>query len=156
MSREGRFAEVQHAENVKGTLKRIAVYFVREKGIVFGMLAIVIFGTLCGIFAPALQSNAIDIIAKSKIGNLSVTLIIMLTVYLLYSASQLLQGLISAKLSQRIVKRMREELFGKLMDLPFHYFHNGIPISALVIFRSSYHNRHGGGNALVLLAVSAA
>lgn len=121
MSREGRFAEVQHAENVKGTLKRIAVYFVREKGIVFGMLAIVIFGTLCGIFAPALQSNAIDIIAKSKIGNLSVTLIIMLTVYLLYSASQLLQGLISAKLSQRIVKRMREELFGKLMDLPVRY-----------------------------------
>lgn len=121
MSREGRFAEVQHAENVKGTLKRIAVYFVREKGIVFGMLAIVIFGTLCGIFAPALQSNAIDIIAKSKIGNLSVTLIIMLTVYLFYSASQLLQGLISAKLSQRIVKRMREELFGKLMDLPVRY-----------------------------------
>lgn len=121
MNRGQRFAEVQHAENIKGTLKRIAVYFVREKGIVFGMLTIVIFGTLCGVFAPALQSNAIDIIAKSKSGSLSATLILMLTVYLLYSASQLLQGLISAKLSQRIVRRMREELFGKLMDLPVRY-----------------------------------
>ena len=121
MNRGQRFAEVQHAENVKGTLKRIAVYFVREKAIVFGMLAIVIFGTLCGVFAPALQSSAIDIIAKSKSGNLSVTLIIMLAVYLLYSASQLFQSLISAKLSQRIVKKMREELFGKLLDLPVRY-----------------------------------
>lgn len=121
VNRGQRFAEVQHADNVKGTLKRIAVYFVREKGIVFGMLTIVIFGTLCGVFAPALQSDAIDIIAKSKSGSLSVTLILMLTVYLLYSASQLFQGLISAKLSQRIVRRMREELFGKLMDLPVSY-----------------------------------
>lgn len=121
VNRGQRFAEVQHADNVKGTLKRIAVYFVREKGIVFGMLTIVIFGTLCGVFAPALQSDAIDIIAKSKSGSLSVTLILMLTVYLLYSASQLFQGLISAKLSQRIVRRMREELFGKLMDLPVRY-----------------------------------
>lgn len=96
MNRGQRFAEAEHAENIKGTLKRIAVYFIREKGIVFVMLAIVIFGTLCGVFAPALQSSAVDIIAKSKGGDLSVTLILMLTVYLLYSASQLLQGLISA------------------------------------------------------------
>ncbi|MCI9544575.1 MAG: ABC transporter ATP-binding protein [Acutalibacter muris] len=40
---------------------------------------------------------------------------------MLYSASQLFQGLVSAKLSQRIVKRMREELFSKLMDLPVKY-----------------------------------
>ena len=121
MNRGQRFAEVQHAKDVKGTLKRIAMYFVREKAIVFGMLAIVIFGTLCGVFAPALQSSAIDIIAKNKSGDLSVTLIIMLAFYLLYSASQLFQALISAKLSQRIVRRMREELFGKLLDLPVRY-----------------------------------
>ena len=32
-----------------------------------------------------------------------------------------MQGLLSAKLSQRIVKHMREELFDKLMDLPIRY-----------------------------------
>lgn len=121
MNRGQRFAEVQHAENIKGTLKRIFSYFVKEKAMVFGMLAVVIFGTLCGIIAPGIQSNAIDIIAKSKNGNLMSTLILMSAVYLFYSGSQLLQGLISARLSQRIVSRMREEFFGKLMDLPVKY-----------------------------------
>lgn len=121
MNRNQRFAEVQHAENIKATLKRIATYFIKEKTIVFWMLLVVIFGTLCGVFAPSLQSNAIDIIAKSKTGNLMMTLAFMSAIYLLYSGSQLLQGLISARLSQRIVKRMREELFGKLVDLPVRY-----------------------------------
>jgi len=116
-----RFAEVQHAENMGATLKRISAYFVKEKVMVFCMLAVVIFGTLCGVYAPSLQSNAIDIIAKMKEGNLTQTLILMTAVYLLYSGGQLLQGLISAKLSQRIVKRMREELFDKMIDLPVRY-----------------------------------
>ena len=45
----------------------------------------------------------------------------MLALYLLYSFSNLLQGVLSAKLSQKVVKRMREELFGKLVDLPIRY-----------------------------------
>lgn len=121
MNRGQRFAEVQHAQNAGKTLKRITAYFVKEKKVVAAMLAVVIFGTLCGVYAPSLQSKGIDIIAKNRDGNLITTLIFMTVIYLLYSASQLLQGLISAKLSQRIVKRMREELFGKLMDLPVRY-----------------------------------
>ena len=121
MNRGARFAAVEHAENVGETLKRILTYLAKEKILVFSMLAIVLFGTLCGIYAPSLQSKAIDIIAGTKEGSLAGTLILMLAVYLLYSGSQLLQGFISARLSQRIVKRMREELFGKLIDLPVRY-----------------------------------
>ncbi|MEY8329055.1 ABC transporter ATP-binding protein [Lachnospiraceae bacterium 48-33] len=121
MNRGQRFAEVQHAENIKGTLKRISVYFIKEKAMVLGMLAIVIFGTLCGVLAPSLQSGVIDIIAKSRAGNLIMMIVFMSAVYLLYSVGQLLQGLVSARLSQRIVQQMREEFFGKLMDLPVRY-----------------------------------
>lgn len=121
MNRHARFTEVEHAQNISGTLKRILRYFFREKTIVILMLAIVILGTLCGVFAPSLQSKAIDIIAGEREGQLKWTLIFMLTVYLLYSLCQLLQGLFSARLSQRIVKRMREELFGKIIDLPIRY-----------------------------------
>ncbi len=121
MMHRGRpFAEVEHAQNATIALKRIAVYFAKEK-IVFAMFAVVIFGTLCGIYAPSLQSNAIDMIANEKTGNITTTLLCMIVVYLFYSAAQLLQGMISAKLSQRIVKKMREELFDKLMDLPVQY-----------------------------------
>lgn len=121
MNRGQRFAEVQHAQNAGAALRRIAVYFAKEKGMVSAMLAVVIFGTLCGVYAPSLQSKAIDIIAKNRTGNLGRTLLLMTIVYLIYSGGQLLQGLISAQLSQRIVRRMREELFGKLMDLPVRY-----------------------------------
>lgn len=60
-------------------------------------------------------------IAGQRQGNLIFSLLFMLIMYLLYSGSQLLQGLLSAHLSQRIVKRMREELFGKIIDLPIRY-----------------------------------
>ncbi|MGN1158657.1 MAG: ABC transporter ATP-binding protein [Lachnospiraceae bacterium] len=121
MNRGARFAEVEHAENVGITLKRIMTYFAHEKGMVIAMLAVVVFGTLCGIYAPGLQSKAIDIISGATGGRLANTLIWMLAVYLFYSICQLLQGLVSARLSQRIVKRMREELFGKTIDLPVRY-----------------------------------
>ena len=121
MNRAARFAAVEYADDIGGTLKRIFAYFAKEKLLVISMLAIVLFGTLCGIYAPSLQSKAIDIIAGTQTGSLPVTLSLMLAVYLLYSGSQLLQGLFSAKLSQRIVKRMREELFGKIVDLPVGY-----------------------------------
>lgn len=121
MNRHERFGEVQHAEHVGATLKRIVAYFAHEKAMVFCMLAVVVFGTLCGVYAPSLQSNAIDIIAGTSAGNLLQSLLLMLIAYLLYSGSQLLQSLFSAKLSQRIVKRMREELFGKIVDLPIRY-----------------------------------
>ena len=119
--RGNRFAEAEHAENAGKTLRRIVTYFAREKVMVFGMLLTVIFGTLCGVYAPSLQSRAIDIIAGERQGDLVSSLLLMLLVYLLYSGSQLLQGLLSAHLSQRIVKKMREELFGKIIDLPIRY-----------------------------------
>ena len=116
-----RFAAVEHAENAGATFRRIAAYFGKEKAMVLGMLAAVVFGTLCGVYAPSVQSRAIDIIAGSRGGFLLPTVGLMAAVYLLYSVSQLFQGLISARLSQRLVKRMREELFSKLIDLPVKY-----------------------------------
>lgn len=121
MNRRNHFVEVQYAENIGATLKRIAIYFAHEKAVMIGMFTVVVFGTLCGVFAPGLQSNVIDIIAGTRKGNFFYTLIFMLIVYLFYSGSQLLQGLLSAKLSQRIVKQMREQLFGKIVDLPIQY-----------------------------------
>ena len=121
MNRGKRFAEVQHAENVGATLRRMIVYFAREKTMVLGMLAAVILGTVCGVYAPSLQSRAIDMIAGEAAGSLGRTVLWMLAVYLMYSGCQLLQGFISAHLSQRIVRQLRQELFSKMMDLPVRY-----------------------------------
>lgn len=120
-NRNARFAEVEHAAHAGVTLRRIGAYFLREKRMALAMVLIVVFGSVCGVYAPSLQSRAIDIIAGKADGVLATTLVFMLLVYLLYSASQLLQRLLSAKLSQQIVRQMRQELFDKLVDLPVRY-----------------------------------
>lgn len=116
-----RYGEVEHARDVKGTFKRIAVYFLKEKKLLISLFFIVIFGAVCGVVAPGIQSTAVDIIAGIKEGHLGKTLAAMLIVYLLYSGTQFFQDYLSAHLSQHIVKRMREELFGKIVDLPIKY-----------------------------------
>ncbi len=120
-NRNARFAQVEYADNVGAALKRIFTYFMHEKILVLCMLIVVIFGTFCGVYAPSLQSRAIDMIAGEKSGVLSHTLLLMFSVYVLYGVCGLLQGLFSAQLSQNVVKRMREELFGKIMELPIRY-----------------------------------
>lgn len=117
----GRFAAVEHANDVSGTLKRILKYFARERLMVFVMLMVVLAGTICSVAAPGLQSKAIDIIAGSRSGRLAATLIVMLVLYLLYGLCQLGQSLLGAYLSQRIVKKLRNELFGKTINLPVSY-----------------------------------
>ncbi|MCD8231340.1 MAG: ABC transporter ATP-binding protein/permease [Clostridiales bacterium] len=121
MTRGSRFAEVEHAQNAGATLARIVTYFMGEKALVFLMFAVVVCGTVCGVFAPSLQSRAVDIIAGTENGDFLRTLLLMFALYLLYSAAQLVQGIISARLSQHIVRRMRGELFDKIVSLPVRY-----------------------------------
>jgi len=120
-NRGNRFAETEYAKDIYWTLKRIGSYFAKEKKLIFGMLAAVLGGTLCGIYAPILQSNAVDIIAGQRNGDLKTTLALMLAAYLFVSLLRLAQGVFSARLSLRIVKQFREELFGKVIDLPIKY-----------------------------------
>ena len=120
-NRGNRFAETEYAKDISWTLKRIGLYFAKEKKLIFGMLAAVLGGTLCGIYAPILQSNAVDIIAGQRNGDLKTTLALMLAAYLFVSLLRLAQGVFSARLSLRIVKQFREELFGKVIDLPIKY-----------------------------------
>ncbi|MGN1398590.1 MAG: ABC transporter ATP-binding protein [Erysipelotrichaceae bacterium] len=121
MKRSPRFVEVEYANNISGTVKRMVRYFMKEKVIVFYMILVVILGTLCGIYGPSLQSQAVDMIADNQLDNLVFTILFMLFVYLCYCICSFLQSLLSAKLSQGIIKQMREELFGKIIDLPIQY-----------------------------------
>lgn len=119
--RADRFAAVEYAEDIRGTLRRIVLYFVKEYRLLVSMISVVLIGTICGIWAPSLQSHAIDVISGARNDNLLNLVITMVAAYAVYSLSQLLQGILSGHLSQRIVKRMREELFSQIMDLPVQY-----------------------------------
>lgn len=112
---------VEKAKDKKGTLKRMIAYFAAEKAMIIGLLAAVIVVVICSVYAPKLQSNAIDIIASGRFKEVTPILITMVVVYIIHSICTFLQTKISAVLSQNIVKKMREDLFRHIVNLPVRY-----------------------------------
>lgn len=112
---------VEKAKDKKGTLKRLIAYFAAEKAMIIGLLAAVIVVVICSVYAPKLHSNAIDIIASGRFKELTPILITMVVVYIIHSICTFLQTKISAVLSQNIVKKMREDLFRHIVNLPVRY-----------------------------------
>jgi ATP-binding cassette subfamily B protein len=118
-------------------------YFAKERAITVALLAVVALGCIFGVAAPAFQSQAVDAIAALATaaagsangaatsdgvggagntgGTFTFGILIMLACYMAYSACQLGQGVISAHLSTRIVGHMRNQLFGRVIDLPLGY-----------------------------------
>lgn len=112
---------VEKSKDKKGTLKRLIAYFAAEKAMIIWLLAAVIVVVICSVYAPKLQSNAIDIIASGRFKELTPILITMVVVYIIHSICTFLQTKISAVLSQNIVKKMREDLFRHIVNLPVRY-----------------------------------
>ena len=116
--------QVEKPKNGKKTMIRLCKYFGSEKLMLLGLISAVIIVVVCSVIAPSLQSNAIDTIASKRFEQLPFILLIMIIVYLINSICNFFQSLISAKLSQRIVKKMRNDLFEKIVELPIQYIDN--------------------------------
>ncbi len=117
----GRGMEVEKPKNGKQTLLRLVQYFAGETGLLAGLLAAVIVVVLCSIFAPKMQSDAIDKITNGEFDTLVPVLALMLVLYVISAVGTLFQTRFSAYLSQRIVSRMRGDLFNKIVNLPVKY-----------------------------------
>ena len=116
--------QVEKPKNGKKTMIRLCKYFSSEKLMLLGLISAVIIVVVCSVIAPSLQSDAIDTIASKRFEQLPFILLIMIIVYLINSICNFFQSLISAKLSQRIVKKMRNDLFEKIVELPIQYIDN--------------------------------
>lgn len=112
---------VEKPKDGKKTIKRLALYFAAEKNMLTRLLAAVIVVVLCSVYAPNLQSQAIDRISEGHFQQLTGILVSMLIVYGIHSLCTLFQSRLSARLSQNIVRRMREDLFDKIVNLPIRY-----------------------------------
>ncbi len=115
---------VEKAKDGKKTLKRLLEYFVKEKYMLIILMVAVCFVVVCSVVAPGLQSEAIDRISEGKFDKLSIILVVMLCMYGVHCMGTLIQSIFSARLSQKIVKRMREDLFDRIVNLPIKYIDN--------------------------------
>lgn len=119
--RSPRNRQVEKPEDGAKTLRRLTRYFADERKVVLFLLGVVFIVVIASVYAPRLQSDAIDSISRREFGKLPGILLLMLGVYIVQSIGTLLQSRESAILSQRVVKRMREELFDCVVNLPVGY-----------------------------------
>ena len=115
---------VEKPKNQKQALSRLAAYFKPEIKYVVLLALVVCAGVLASVIGPSLQSNAIDCLVNGSYGEIPRILTLMLVLYILNGAATLLQGFASARLSQRVIFRLRDELFGKVISLPIPWIDN--------------------------------
>ena len=116
-----RGAAVEKPVNGKETFMRLMQYFAKEIPVIIALFIAVVVMVVCSVYAPKLQSQAIDYISLRKFNNLNHILIFMLVVYIIYSICTFIQTRLSAILSQRIVKHMRQDLFDKIVGMSVKY-----------------------------------
>jgi len=114
-------APVEKPKNGKETMKRLAAYFRPEGGIVLALAAAVVVTVAAGVITPGLQSTAIDALVAGTFDRIPRVLAAMLGLYLLHGLMTLLSGFLSAKLSRNVIRRLRGELFRKIINLPVAY-----------------------------------
>ena len=113
--------EVEKPKEGRKTLRRLLTYFGKELKMMIALLAAVFIIVICSVYAPRLQSNAIDYIAAGQFSMLTPVLLMMTGLYLVNSVCTFIQTRFSAILSQRVVKKMRQDLFQSIVNLPIKY-----------------------------------
>ena len=114
-------APVEKPKNTRSALARLFGYFRQEMVLVIILALAVSFSVIAGVLAPRFQSQAIDHLVSRSFSEVSGVLILIILLYALHGAATLLQGYLSARLSQRIIGRLRGDLFHKIVNLPVSY-----------------------------------
>lgn len=121
---------VQKPKNMSQTIGKLFKYIGKSRAILVALLALVLAVTGIDILGPTLQKNAIDTITFEN-GKVSVDFdsmkFYLLLMGIIFAASALLtyiQGILSAKLAQNTVYRLRKDLFKKISKLPISYTDN--------------------------------
>lgn len=113
-------------KNLKYVVRRLWSYIYEYKWMLFLAVLLTIISNMLALVGPLLSGYAIDAIKPGKglviFREVFYYATWMILFYIVSSLLSYLLSLIMIRLSQRLVKRMREELFTKLVELPVAYF----------------------------------
>lgn len=114
-------APTEKPKDGRQTLRRLLGYFRPELKYVIYLALSVVLAVAAGVIAPRLQSSVIDDLVAREFDAIPPILGMMLCVYIVNGVATLLQGFLSARLGQRVIYRLRAELFDKVINLPIPY-----------------------------------
>ena len=124
------YRPVEKPKDFKGTIKKVARYIGYSKGLFIWLFIIVVIITGLSLLAPIVQRTIFnDLYSIKDVGvagfNQAVNWLIVLgAVYLVNCIAALFRNLVSGKLSQRTVHKLRSDLFSKFVKLPIKFIDN--------------------------------
>lgn len=118
---------VEKPKDMWKTIKRIFMYLGTQKFALIGLIIMVALNAALSLLSPVLQKEAINTITVSEgfnvdFAKLKLYLVYMGILFAITSGISLIQGLLSASLSQKTVKVMRNDMMNKMQDLQVKYF----------------------------------
>ncbi|MDF2514433.1 MAG: transporter transrane region [Herbinix sp.] len=113
-------------KDTKYVIRRLWAYFYQHKWMLSLAILLTVFSNMLALVGPMLSGYAIDAIEPGK-GLVIFQKVFyyagwMIAFYVASSVLSYLLAILMIKLSQKIVKRMREDLFSRLVELPVGYF----------------------------------
>ena len=114
-------APVEKPLDGKKTARRLVSYFRKETSYVVLLALVVLVSVGTSIAAPSFQSSAVDSLVQKTFSRIPKLLVLMLAMYAVHGGATLLQGFLSARLSQHVIQRLRADLFGKTIRLPVSF-----------------------------------
>ena len=121
----GRNLFVEKPKDFKGTIKKLFVYIKYKKGLFFILMFVMLLTTIASLLSPIIQKEVIDSLDKTNVDfgwdRAKQYLIYLIIVYSVTVILTYFQQLISARLSQEIVRKIRNDLFSKFVKLPIKF-----------------------------------
>lgn len=125
--RDARFREKSKPKDLGQSVKRLLKYIDRDKGkVVLSIVCVLITAgtSLAGTYMlrPIINHLGEDVSAAEKISTLISSLMLMAIVYMTGVVSSFIQSRTMIRVSQNTLKRIRDDLFGKLQKLHVRYY----------------------------------
>ena len=119
--------------DTKYVIRRLWKYVYLNKWMLFAAILLTVVSNLFALIGPLLSGYAIDAIEPGK-GLVIVRKVFhyaswMIIFYVVSSILSYLLSILMIRFSQRIIKKMREEVFTKLVELPVGYFDRNTSLS---------------------------
>ena len=121
-----RTAKRERPQNAKGTLLRILHYSSESRFTILAILVLVLIGNSLALLGPTLAGKAVGA-ASAGVGKVDFSLVYryaggMLLCYLASSATTFIVNFNMMRVGRLMGRKMREDVFNKLMALPVSYF----------------------------------
>lgn len=124
----------QKPKNRKATLLRLLRYMLRFKWLLLLALALTLASNGLAMLGPRLSGSALDCIARPEgvdFAGVSHFVLLMLAFYLASSVLSYLLSLLMVRISRKVTRQMRRDLFERLCDVPVGFI-DGHPLGDLL------------------------